>query len=441
MQHSTSISHITNILPNLLDPNISILNSIQEYPKEADSPNFFRFVSQASNTEALGGYRNFFIGGAAAATREMALVKTIGETIERYCPAIYNKNELSLTSYVKAKFSCIHPNDFALYNQAQYNTPEFLLRPFKDTIPVRWVEMTDLYQHSSIYVPAVMVYLPYVFYKNGDEVPIAQCISTGLSCHASFEAAAIGGICEVIERDCFMITWQAQLSRPKITLKTLSKSNQDLVQRFEAVGYQVYLMDITNESRIPAILAVLRHDSDIIPIVVAASAALSPEEAVRKSLEEAAHTERYVYQVKTEFKRLEKCTTFDNIVRQVDHVNYWSEPSSACHAEFLYASQTSKKFHELQNFDTGNTKNDLQQLISNIHDTGYKVLVKDITTPDIQSLGLHVIRAVIPGYQPLFFGYHKRSLSGQRLWTIPQKLGFKGITETTGDNPFPHPFP
>jgi ribosomal protein S12 methylthiotransferase accessory factor len=59
----------------------------------------------------------------------------------------------------------------------------------------------------------------------------------------------------------------------------------------------------------------------------------------------------------------------------------------------------------------------------------------------VEDLGLKVVRAVIPGYHPLVMGHRLRALGGKRLWTIPQKLGFKGITTEIGDNPYAHPYP
>jgi len=64
-----------------------------------------------------------------------------------------------------------------------------------------------------------------------------------------------------------------------------------------------------------------------------------------------------------------------------------------------------------------------------------------LTTEDIGSLGLEVVRAVVPGYHPLVVGHRIRALGGRRLWEVPQRLGFRGITKESGDYPFPHPYP
>jgi ribosomal protein S12 methylthiotransferase accessory factor len=438
----TPIRRLKDALPYLLDPRVGIISGISEHAIEVDSPSFFRFNGMAANTEAFGEYKNFAVGGGAATSREIALAKTIGECIERYSAAIYDKTDFPLFSYEDAPFPCVHPDEFALFSDEQYKHHQFMFDKFDVCSPLRWVPAKRIGTKETIFVPASMVYVPYFFYENGDETPIIQPISTGLSCHCSYEEAAVGGICEVIERDNFMITWQAGMSRTKIRPESLSATNKNLLNRFEKVGYQVYLMDISNESRIPGILAVATHpDTSFVPLVVAAAVSLNPEEAVRKALEELAHTERYAYQIKNELPRLEVVEEFDNVLGQVHHVNYWMDEKVLPHASFLYASEQYMDFNELPSFEQSTPQEDLAKITAVINQTGYNVLISDITTDDIKELGMFVIRAIIPGYHPLFMGYHKRPLGGKRLWYIPQQLGFKGITKDTGDTPFPHPFP
>jgi ribosomal protein S12 methylthiotransferase accessory factor len=69
------------------------------------------------------------------------------------------------------------------------------------------------------------------------------------------------------------------------------------------------------------------------------------------------------------------------------------------------------------------------------------VLLADVTTPDVRDLGLSVVRAVVPGSHPLFMGHALRARGGRRLWEVPQRLGHRGISPATGDNPAPHPYP
>ena len=440
----TPIRRLKDNLPHLLDPKMGIITGVSEHPLETDSPRFFRYNGSAANTVAFGDYQNFAIGGGAATTRELALVKTVGECVERYSAAIYDKKNFPLCSFNDASFPCVHPSKFALYSKEQYEHEEFDFDEFTVDSPVRWTQATNMATKEIISVPASMVYVPYFFYENGDETPIIQPISTGLSCHCSYQEAVVGGICEVIERDNFMITWQAKLSRTKIRHESLSAENKDLIQRFEEVGYEVHLMDISNETKITGILAVATSkNTKFVPLVVAASVSLDPEEAVRKALEELAHTERYAYQIRNELPRLEVHEEFDNVLGQVHHVNFWMDSEIGTKAEFLYGSNNWMDFSELIDYakEVSTPTEEMNLLTSILKESGFNVLVTEITSIDVKSLGMNVIRAIIPGYHPLFMGYHKRPLGSERLWTLPQKLGFEGIQRETGDYPYPHPFP
>jgi ribosomal protein S12 methylthiotransferase accessory factor len=76
-----------------------------------------------------------------------------------------------------------------------------------------------------------------------------------------------------------------------------------------------------------------------------------------------------------------------------------------------------------------------------VSSVGERGLRSDLTSSDVGNLGLAVVRAVIPGFHPLHMGFKTRALGGQRLWSVPQRLGYPGISLESGDNPAPHPYP
>jgi ribosomal protein S12 methylthiotransferase accessory factor len=83
----------------------------------------------------------------------------------------------------------------------------------------------------------------------------------------------------------------------------------------------------------------------------------------------------------------------------------------------------------------------VEVLVTKIQAVNERLLIADLTTPDVSELGFSVIRAIIPGFHPLHLDYGLRALGGTRLWEVPQQLGYPGITPETGDNPQPHPYP
>jgi ribosomal protein S12 methylthiotransferase accessory factor len=287
-----------------------------------------------------------------------------------------------------------------------------------------------------------MVFMPYHFYQDTGEAPIVQPISTGLACHMGHARAAVSGICEVIERDAFTITWQAGLGRPQLRVETLSDQNYDLVERFERTGSTVTLLDITTDVGVPTILSVLQNATEhCAAFVVAASADLDPEEAVRKSLEELAHTRRYSQQVKTRLPRLPQQDRLAKVVDQIDHLNFWCDHANAPLGEFLLCSAVRIDFDDIPNLTTGDASRDLTVVVDKIGAVGHCVVLCDLTTPDVADLGFNVIRAVVPGFHPLFMGFGIRALGGQRLREVPRKLGGPNMLTDVGDCGLPHPYP
>ena len=442
MKLAESFQGLSEAVSSLIDDSVGIINHVRELKRAPGSPEFFHFFAYASDTRAFSGQTNFRNAGGASSRREIALVKAIGEAIERYCCAIYEREEFPLFSFEDAPFQCVSPCDFALYSDAQYQQAAFPYVPFTTKARVRWAPTLNLNTKDAWHVPAAMLVLPYAFDDCHGEQPICQRISTGLACHRSFAEAAVSGICEVIERDAFTIAWQAQLSPPKIRLDTLSEKNRDLIQRFKRVGDSVILLNITTDVGVPSILGILRaRECDSPAWVFAASTALDPEAAVRKALEELAHTRQLAVQLKRSQPPIAAVTPFDHITDKDHHVHLYCDRASTPLAEFIVSSETWCNFDQIECISSIHPEEDLRTLARKVEHTGHTVYVTDLTTTDIEPLGLRVVRAIVPGFHPLFMGHPLRSLGGSRLWEVPQKLGYKGIRRADGDNPAPHPYP
>jgi ribosomal protein S12 methylthiotransferase accessory factor len=438
-----SLKRLLDVLDSLVDDRVGVVNHLSEAPADAGAPQLFHYYAQASNTSAFCSQENFVYTGGASYNRELAMAKAVGEAVERYCSAIYDVEELPLCSRQEADFRCVPPSDWALYTEDQYQRPGFPFVPFDDSTPVRWAEAIDPITGELWHVPAAMVYMPYYYYMKTADSPIVQPISSGMACHCSPAEAAMSGISEVVERDAFMITWLARLAPPRIAVDSLSDRNYDLVQRFERTGSSVTLFNVTTDVGIPTIMSVLQSPSPQAPaLVFANSSSLSAEEAVRNSLEELAHTRRFMQQIVNHMPRLVPAPPdHDNVVDQMTHLNFWCDHTNAGLADFLWKSKQRIDFDDLPNDATGRPADDLHTMCEKIRGAGHQVLLVDLTSPDIEPLGLTALRALIPGFHPLTMGYSIRALGGKRLAEVPAKLKQPGISPDRGDNPSPHPFP
>jgi ribosomal protein S12 methylthiotransferase accessory factor len=433
---------LKGIADSLVDDRVGVIKFLGELPRESGAPAFYHFFSQACDTSAFTRQKNFGNAGGASINPEKAMAKAMGEAVERYCAAIFEQKECPLSNADSAPFQCVPPEDFALYSSQQYARTGFPYVPFTNYTPIRWTNAINPLSGEVCYVPASMVYIPYSPQTDLGEQAIIQPISTGLACHRSWEESASSAIAEVIERDAFTITWQAQISHPHISNPSLSLYNQELIRRFERAGYSVTVLNITLDHGIPTILSVLQHTNTEMPAMVfAASAHLNPEMAIQSSLEELAHTRRMATHLKTNRTPLVPTPNHENISDQSSHVHLYCDQTNFPLTQFIFSSDHTIDFSDIPNISTNNPKQDLLVYLEKIQKIHHQVLLKDITTPDINDLGLKVTRAVIPGFHPLFMGHAMRALGGSRLWEVPQKLGYCGVRPETGDNPLAHPYP
>ncbi len=433
---------LVDLADYLIDADAGIIRQISEVPREAGAPDFFHFAGHSADTSAFVRQKNFNITGGASTTRGGATAKAIGEAVERYCSAIFDIHELPLHSYDAAADECVDPELFDWYSEAQYDQPGFIYVPFTHDASVRWTEATDLGTGQTCLVPACTVFLPYTYYQGTGDNPIVQPISTGLSCHCSRPKAAVAAICEAIERDSFTIAWQAALQAPQILAETLSDACYDLLARFEHCGGNVTVLDITTDVGIPTIMTVLRNEHpESAPLVFAAAANPSPEKAVYGCLEELAHTGRYMQQVKTHLARLDPDPNYENVGDQLSHLNFWCDRQNTPLAEFVFGSPERIEFEQIADLSSPTSEGDIRVLVERIEAVGHRVFLADLTTPDIDELGLAVARAVVPGFHGLFMGHRYRSLGCRRRWTVPDRVGRPSAADRANGNPAPHPFP
>ena len=426
----------------LVDPRVGIVRSVSELRTDDDEPEFVHYIATACDTSRFTTLANFNNTGGVSTHPLDAIAKALGEAVERYCSAIFDYRDLVLASYDELDEPATEPETYALHSQAQYEQDGFPWQPFQRDAPLCWTRGTSLVSAEPVLVPACMVYVPFHYLRSRPDTPIVQPISTGLACGDSWEGAVLSGLCEAIERDAFTLTWQARLSRQRIAPATLPDRVHDLVDRYEAAGLRVEMMDITTDIAVPVILTIAIGDAPTSPAVaVAAATDPSPEIAAIKSLEELAHTRKYARQLLqcTPPVPVDVAAGHPDVVDQRTHLRFYCPQSARAHAEFAWSAEEVAPFPARRPPD--GVRDRLADAVAAVTSCGLEPIACDLTTPDVAELGLHVARVVVPGLHPLFMGHRNRALGGRRLYSVPQALGFTGLAPGDPDNPYPHPFP
>jgi ribosomal protein S12 methylthiotransferase accessory factor len=83
---------------------------------------------------------------------------------------------------------------------------------------------------------------------------------------------------------------------------------------------------------------------------------------------------------------------------------------------------------------------DLEHLVASLIDVAGDVLYIDVTPDDVRSLKLTVVKAIVPGFQPIHFGAGEFRLGHSRLFRRPTKGGRRGDLVGRDElNLAPHP--
>jgi ribosomal protein S12 methylthiotransferase accessory factor len=438
----TRLERLLGLWDVLVDPKVGIVADVQELIPDDDDPDFFHYLSRACDTRRFTALRNFGNNGGVSANRYVALAKAIGEAVERYCGAIFDYRDLVYASYAELDRPATHPASFALYAPEQFDGGDFPWKPFAVDAPIAWTPGRSLVTDEEILVPAAMTYVPYHYLASRPDTPIVQPISTGLACGCSFADAALSGICEAIERDAFTLTWQARMSRPHIGTEALTAPVLDLLRRYTEVDLRVELMDITTDIAVPTVLTVALGEAPTSPAVtVAAASDASPERALVKSLEELAHTRKFAKQVMEFMPEIHPEPGHPAVREQTHHLRFYCPQASKPFAEFAWASPDRRAFGAMADCSQASTELELDAVVRELARRGLEPIACDLTTPDVGALGLSAVRVVVPGLNPLFMGYVNRARGGERLRTVPPRLGHAAVAPDAPDNPYPHPFP
>lgn len=417
----------------LLDPQVGILHALQFERREAGSPTFFHFTVYPCDTRPVFNRPCLPRVGAASSDLDRGRTAALSRAVASYCAAGGPEERTFLSTSASLHRPHVRPEEFARYSREQCAEPGFPWQPFDDETPIRWTEAEVPGTGQQLLIPAALVFVPYDPGLGTGEAPVVQPWVTGLACDPDPSQATLSAFYDVIRDDALAIAWQIGLAPPHLLIETLSDANYQRVSQFERTGLSVTLLWLAPESGVPVILATLTGSHTETPFLVCAGgASLDPEEAVRDALEALAHAYWRYQDVRARHPR----RTMDDpagVVTDADHVLFWWNHDKAPLCRFLFSSRERVEFEELLSTSQGEAAADLDLLLGRLRDTGFRPLVVDLTTADVRSLGLHVVRGVIPGYQPLALGIAMQPRGGKRL---AQAAGAPGLRSDS----LPHPY-
>lgn len=421
---------------------VGLISEVVFLETAPDEPAVYWVQSRPAEVGPLTGRSALNAGNATSIDADRATIKAVGESIERYCSAFYDEDELIFSQFDQLHNRAVSPDRFALFNPRQYSQKGFPFSSFTHETPVRWASGYSLLHDRVTSVPASFVYIPYT--RHPAEPALKDQISTGLACGTSYASALLKALCEAVERDAYTIVWQNRLRRPHIDLDSVDDPFiARLVRELQRSAMTPHAVLLTLDIPIAVILIVMSRSQGPPWTIVACGADLSPSRALMLALEEACLAVIGMSRSSAVASDYRPATDYSDVTTMDRHgLAHALDPRLRSAAEFLTEPTEVIRLAELSDLSTTSPVVDLTTALTAIRPFVSDVVAVDVTTPDVDEVGFKVVRVVVPELQPMDIDHWHRHLGGRRLYEVPFRLGLAARPRGEVDlNPDPHPFP
>jgi thiazole/oxazole-forming peptide maturase SagD family component len=163
----------------------------------------------------------YHIGGVGLSRAE-ALVRALGESVERYCQLLSVAGgtvpvRVATVAAARAAGPLLDPGGLRLFTAEQYARPGFPFEPATPDARYGWVELAQLPDGAPVQVPAQLALVGYAPHRGHGEPWLTPAVTTGTATHRTTAAATRGALLELIQIDAAMGHWYGPAPAPRIT--------------------------------------------------------------------------------------------------------------------------------------------------------------------------------------------------------------------------------
>ncbi|MGC4055627.1 MAG: YcaO-like family protein, partial [Paludibaculum sp.] len=371
--------------------------------------------------KADGALRQLPIGWGKGLDLPGALFSAVGEAVERYAPSIPDPARIVWQSAGELTGDWLNTNP--VYSEQQYDRPGFPYVRFSPAEVQPWVAGEWLDNGEPVWLPAISCYLAMTVQAGQF---LSQGTSNGLACHPDRDEAALRAVLELVERDAFLSAWLAQRPASPIELDdALDPALAAVIDAVRGLGAHVELFRLETAACGTAVMCLARGDGVEYPAAtIALGADLDPSGALRQAILELGQTGPHLRRLMRQ-RALESPACAEEVHEMLDHAAWFFSPGRAAAFDRIRSGSRIP----LRAVLAQRTERSLASAAEALHLAGVRVALVDVTSSDIATTGLHVVRAISTGLQPLWYGY------GLERTVVPriQRLGL------SSDVPAVHP--
>lgn len=290
------LSPVTQLLnKKMLSPLCGIVQEIGFLRRASRAPKIISTGSDLTGVHILlhkphpgrGGYH---IGAAGLSLNE-ALIKTLGESIERYAQLVaeiaglFSIQFLSYDQLIKAEGDAVLPGSrlrpFGLH---QYKQADFPFMCYADQ-PLSWIKLPSLLNTHSMWVPAQFVLVGYQVKHVQNEPWISAAVTTGTAAHTDKAKALINSILELVQIDSAMGHWYSARQAKKINFDDRTRNLQTILSRqgyFNPVQFSFHWLENPDLAGF-SVACVYRNQRSIPKVAIGLGADVSLTRAMYKA--------------------------------------------------------------------------------------------------------------------------------------------------------------
>ncbi len=374
------------------------------------------------------------------------------EMLERYASIVPHKKPEQEGSYkelAEKGISVIHPPMLTLNRVDESITKQYGFVPYSDADSYRWNEATDVVENKKVYLPEQVLY--YDGQLVSHEKRFIYETSNGTAMGGNYEEAIAYALLESVERDAFLMHWYNNLAPKKLDISGIEdKSLVKIIRYMEAAGYKVLVMDITMETKIPAIwvAAIDEKHGGKVKCYNAAGAHVNPEKALEAALIEVS-TSIGIYdrmlasgEKDDDLQRLSNRP--DKVNQMEDHVFFYSLEENFKYIEHYFTNEIVVDFRERFKdwYEERKATFTLKEFIDKFSKYHKHIYVAMLYSPVNAELGIYCVKTVIPSMLTMTFGVKNQRINVERIveGAVISGISDKKIREED-INMTPHPFP
>jgi ribosomal protein S12 methylthiotransferase accessory factor len=372
-------------------------------------------------------------GTGRAEDEEGARLISRAEALERYSACVWSAREYRRAAAADLDERHVPPERWPRCSEAEYRHPKAVLAPPRDDVELTWVRGCDLADREPTWIPAAMVLSNYMGLRREERVCFP--ISTGCAVHEDLERALLGGLCEVIERDSIGLTWLRRPGLAPLSPTLLDHEARALIALKRRHYIETHLFDATTDVGVPVVYAldVARHATRGARFVGAACN-VDPTAAATSALREHL-VGRSV--LGSDHELPEDPADFNDVVHGA---LYMGAPERAPAFDFLLTGLAQRAPSAPAPVPGATTRERLRWIVDRLLELDMHVVAVDMTTRELELLGLCGVKVIVPELQPISFQPVGQFRGHARLVAADECM--TGRPRDLDDlNPWPQSFP